>query len=174
MKLGVKQIAQIAYQVDRAIQANATVPVVVAPWDLNKTAQPTWQRYVNNWLRRGASPGLDSGAARDDAFAAILGVLAPRLMPGAVHGKVASFTVAPTNDTLSVSTDATQQITISAQVDGFGVTVTTEQYTYTTSDATKATVSATGLITAIAAGAATITVTSSLGVQRTVTLTINA
>lgn len=61
--------------------------------------------------------------------------------------------------TVTLDADATQQITnVFAPVDASNQAVT-----YSTSDATKATVSASGLITAVATGSATITVTAADG-----------
>lgn len=64
---------------------------------------------------------------------------------------VASVTVAPTTKSLVVA--ATQQLTPTV----LPANATNKAVTYTSSDATKATVSASGLITAVAAGTATIT-----------------
>lgn len=65
---------------------------------------------------------------------------------------VASVSVAPT--TASKTVGQTQQLTPTVLPAG----AINKKVTYTTSDATKATVSATGLVTAVAVGTATITV----------------
>src|ERR1019366_4674280 len=70
---------------------------------------------------------------------------------------VASLTVTPTTASLAIG--ATQQLTATT-LDANGNTLSGRAVTWGTSDATKATVSASGLVTAIAPGTATITATS--------------
>src|ERR1051325_5696522 len=70
---------------------------------------------------------------------------------------VASVVVTPSSASLAVG--ATQQLTATT-LDASGATLTGRTVTWTTSDGTKATVSSTGLVTAVAAGSATITATS--------------
>lgn len=70
---------------------------------------------------------------------------------------VASVTVAPSAPSLVVG--GTQQLTATT-LDATGATLTGRTIAWTTSDATKATVSSTGLVTAVAGGTATITATS--------------
>jgi uncharacterized protein YjdB len=67
---------------------------------------------------------------------------------------IASITVAPVNDTVVVS--QTLQLTGVAK-DAQGAVLQGRQLTWTSSDATKATVSSTGLVTGVASGAVTIT-----------------
>jgi uncharacterized protein YjdB len=67
---------------------------------------------------------------------------------------IASITVAPVNDTVVVS--QTLQLTGVAK-DAQGATLPGRQLAWTSSDATKATVSSTGLVTGVAPGAVTIT-----------------
>lgn len=84
-----------------------------------------------------------------------------------------SITVSPTTTTKAAG--ATQQITVSGVYpDGVTEAVVTgdARATFTTSDATKATVSATGLITAVATGSATITA-SYQGRTATVAVTVS-
>lgn len=166
--------ARIAYGVDRAVQANATSPVLVKAWELNVAAHQTWLRYVTNWQQKGTSPALDTGGIRDDSFAAVMSVLSPRYTAGFVHGKTASFTVAATRTTIDISNVETSQLSESAIVDAFGDAVSSETFTYASSDITKATVSGTGLVTPVAAGAVTIHVTASSGVLVDKALTIQA
>ncbi len=70
---------------------------------------------------------------------------------------VATVTVAPASP--SVVVGGTQQLTATLK-DASGNTLTDRTVSWTTSDATKATVSSTGLVTAVAVGSATITATS--------------
>ena len=70
---------------------------------------------------------------------------------------VASVTVSPAAP--SVVVGGTQQLTATT-LDATGATLTGRTITWTTSDATKATVNSTGLVTAVAGGTATITATS--------------
>src|ERR1019366_157479 len=70
---------------------------------------------------------------------------------------VASLTVTPTIASLAIG--ATQQLT-AATLDANGNTLSGRTVTWGTSDATKATVNASGLVTAVAPGTATITATS--------------
>lgn len=69
--------------------------------------------------------------------------------------------IAITPSTVSIAVSATQQLTVtSTQVDGGTANVAGNASTlYTSSDPTKATVSATGLVTGVAAGTTTITAT---------------
>ncbi|MBI1810251.1 MAG: Ig-like domain-containing protein, partial [Gemmatimonadetes bacterium] len=76
---------------------------------------------------------------------------APKVAP------VASITVTPT--TAVVEVHGTQQLT-DVEKDSAGTVLTGRTVTWTTSDSTKATVSASGLVTAIATGSASITATS--------------
>jgi hypothetical protein len=70
------------------------------------------------------------------------------------------------DDTLTVAQES--QITTTFDP----VTTTDKRLTYATSDATKATVSASGLVTGVAAGAATITITSSADTRLTDTVDV--
>src|ERR1035437_8713396 len=70
---------------------------------------------------------------------------------------VATVTAAPSSQSLFVG--GTQQLTATT-LDATGATLTGRTITWTTSDATKATVNSTGLVTAVAVGTATITATS--------------
>jgi len=83
---------------------------------------------------------------------------------------VASVTVAPSAPSLVVG--GTQQLTATT-LDANGATLTGRTITWTTSDATKATVSSTGLVTAAAVGTATITATSE-GKLGTAAVTVTA
>jgi hypothetical protein len=76
---------------------------------------------------------------------------------GADSIPVASVNVTPTTASLAVG--ATQQLTAST-LDASGNALTGRVVIWSTSDATKASVSSTGLVTAVAAGTATITATS--------------
>src|ERR1019366_8247288 len=82
---------------------------------------------------------------------------------------VATVTVTPTTATLVIG--ATQQLT-AATLDANGNTLSGRAVTWGTSDATKATVSASGLVTAVAPGTATITATSETKTG-TATITVN-
>lgn len=163
--------ARIAYGVDRAVQANADTPVAVKAWDSNTAVHVTWLQYVSAWQQSGTSPDLDSGGIRDDAFAAVMAVVSPRRLPGQVAGRTASFTLSPTTTTKAAA--ATQQLTVSAAADYNGDAVSSETYSYASSDTGVATVSATGLITAVATGTCTVTVTASSGVTRTCAVTVS-
>lgn len=79
--------------------------------------------------------------------------------------------IAVTPATASIAVAATQQLTVTpTPADASNVAVT-----YATSDATKATVSASGLVTGVAAGSATITITSDDGgYTDTVAITVTA
>lgn len=80
-----------------------------------------------------------------------------------------AFTVTPTTTTKAPA--ATQQITIASVTP---VNAMDQVFTYSSSDTAKATVNASGLITAVATGAATITVTHlKTGIKRTVAVTIS-
>lgn len=82
--------------------------------------------------------------------------------------EVATVTVAPT--TASVVVGATQQLTPTVEpADAWDDSVT-----YESSDEAKATVSATGLVTGVAAGSATITVKSKNGKEATSEITVTA
>src|ERR1019366_9009780 len=82
---------------------------------------------------------------------------------------VASLTVTPTIASLAIG--ATQQLTATT-LDANGNTLSGRGVTWGTSDATKATVSASGLVTAVAPGTATITATSETKRDRT-PITVN-
>src|ERR1019366_5200795 len=82
---------------------------------------------------------------------------------------VASLTVTPTIASLAIG--ATQQLT-AATLDANGNTLSGRTVTWGTSDATKATVNASGLVTAVAPGTATITATSETKTS-TATITVN-
>jgi uncharacterized protein YjdB len=87
-----------------------------------------------------------------------------------VLAPVASVTVTPPSASLLIG--ATQQLAATT-LDAGGSTLTGRTVTWTTSDAAKATVSSTGLVTAVAAGSATITATSE-GKSGTSTVTVTA
>lgn len=82
---------------------------------------------------------------------------------------VATVSVSPGTSTLTVGD--TQQLTATAKDSG-GTTISSATFSYSSSDASVATVSTTGLVTAVAAGTATITVTSS-GKTGTSAITVN-
>lgn len=83
------------------------------------------------------------------------------------YKKLTAISSTPATVTLAAAT--TQQITNAFTP----VDASNRDVTYSTSDATKATVSASGLITAVATGEATITVTGDGGVKDTVVVTIS-
>jgi hypothetical protein len=166
--------ARIAYGVDRAVQANAGSPTLVAAWDLNVAAHVTWLRYVTNWQQKGASPALDAGGIRDDSFAAVMAVVSPRRVPGQIAGRTVNFALDATTFTIDVSDASTHQITESGAVDFNGDAVSSEHYTYVSGTPAHATVSSTGLVSPVAAGTSVITVTSSSGVVKTATVTVTA
>lgn len=80
---------------------------------------------------------------------------------GAVPVKVDTITLAPA--TVSIAVAATQQLTPTV----LPAEATNKEVTWTTSDATKATVSSSGLVTGVAAGTATITATAKDGSGKT-------
>lgn len=104
--------------------------------------------------------------------AALLTVLKEAVVEARKWTQASSIDATPATVTLAAA--ATQQITTNATyADGTVVNVSTDyRVTYATSDATKATVSASGLITAVATGSATITVTFN-GRTDTVVVTIS-
>lgn len=65
------------------------------------------------------------------------------------------ISVTPATVTLDISNAETQQLTVATTPVGVA-----NQYTYVSSDPTKATVSSSGLITPVAAGSSTVTVTA--------------
>jgi uncharacterized protein YjdB len=80
-----------------------------------------------------------------------------------------AFTVTPTTTTKAPA--ATQQITIASVTP---VNALDQAFTYSSSNTAKATVNASGLITAVATGSATITVTHpKTGIKRTVAVTVS-
>lgn len=81
---------------------------------------------------------------------------------------VTSISTEPATKTLDLSSEPTVQAVTTFTPAG----ATNKGLTYTTSDATKATVSATGLITAVAVGNATITVTSVADPSKTDTVVV--
>lgn len=83
--------------------------------------------------------------------------VAVEVFAGAVPVKVATITLAPS--TVSIAVAATQQLTPTV----LPADAANKVVTWTTSDATKATVSGTGLVTGVAAGTATITTTATDG-----------
>ena len=85
--------------------------------------------------------------------------------------EVASVTVAPASATLNVS--ATQQLTATAQ-DAGGQTVPGTAFTWASSAPAVASVSGTGLVTALAAGDATISATAANGVAGSAAVHVNA
>ena len=89
--------------------------------------------------------------------------------------RAASISALPATTTLDISDEDTEQIEVTATYeDGETADVTADsRTTYATSDATKATVSASGLITPVAAGSATITVTHQ-GRTDTIAVTVQA
>jgi DNA/RNA endonuclease G (NUC1) len=87
---------------------------------------------------------------------------------GPTVGAIASVTVAPTTATVQIG--ATQALTATAK-DANQLTVTTATFTWASSDETVATVSATGVVTAVAPGSATITA-SSVGFNGTAVITV--
>ncbi len=87
---------------------------------------------------------------------------------------VASIAVTPATVTLDVSDAETQQLTTIATFTGAGGTEdVTNSASYVSSDPTKATVSSTGLITAVAAGSTTVTATYA-GQSDTCAVTVEA
>ena len=83
----------------------------------------------------------------------------------------ATVTVTPANPTLT-AIGATQQLTATAR-DASGNALSGVSYTWSSSDATVATVSTTGLVTAVANGTATIAATAPGGAAATATLTVS-
>ncbi|HKI75421.1 MAG TPA: Ig-like domain-containing protein [Pseudomonadales bacterium] len=83
---------------------------------------------------------------------------------------VATVTLSPSAVTLTAGN--TQQLTATAK-DASNATISGATFTYASSDTTVATVDSSGLVTAVAAGTATITATSG-GVDGTATITVNA
>ena len=80
-----------------------------------------------------------------------------------------AFTVSPTTTTKAPA--ATQQITIASVTP---VNALDQRFTYESSNTAKATVNASGLITAVATGSATITVThTKTGIKRTIAVTVS-
>lgn len=106
---------------------------------------------VSTFAKRG--PGYSPGAL------ALQGVLEDAVDAIRTYTRAASISATPATTTKAAA--GTQQITTTATyADGVTEDVSADtRVTYATSDATKATVSATGLITAVATGSATITVT---------------
>lgn len=175
MKLGVLELAELAYNADRAVQANLVAPTAVKEWRLALAAKETWKQNVRNYLFRGTVPTLGADATRIAVFKAVLAFSKHSTLPGQVAGKTASFTAAAVNLVLDLSSDATEQINITLAADANGDTVSSETYTYSSNLPLSASVSASGLVTGlIAAAAVIITVTSSSGVQRTVTFSVQA
>lgn len=95
----------------------------------------------------------DAAAAAKDAAA----VAHAADLQDATHASttLTGISVTPATVTLDISNGETQQLTVTETPTGAH-----NGYTYSSSDATKATVSSTGLITPVAAGSATITVTA--------------
>lgn len=84
-----------------------------------------------------------------------------------------SIVATPATDTIDASDGETQQLTVIANyADGYAPNVTAAA-TYVSSDPTKATVSSAGLVTAVAAGETTVTV-SFEGEEDTCVFTVNA
>jgi uncharacterized protein YjdB len=161
------QIAKALYNSDRALAGSG------AEWSLISNAlRATWNRYVVVYKSSngnvtpgsgGAIPTLGT-ATRNANFVTLIKAFLPQRFPGRVPGQVSSFTLTPASVTKAAL--ATQQLTFSLEVDANGDAVTGQQYDFTTSDATKGTVNATGLITAVATGTATITAIPRNALQR--------
>lgn len=94
------------------------------------------------------------------------GLAYPGVLPSGFPGTesqtdkpVESIAVDPTTATLSLAGTTTQQLAVTATRDDGSTDDVSATATYSSSDETKATVDATGLVTAVAAGNATITAT---------------
>lgn len=172
MLISIRLAARLAYGVDRAIQANAQAPVAVVSWEAATAAvKTTWKGYVSAFMSGGAVPALAADATRIAAFNAVMASAKYTVPAGKIHNKTVSFTLSPSTTTKAAM--ATQQLTVSAALDAYGDAISGEKYTYVSSDITKATVDAAGLITAVATGSATITATSSSGIAHTCVVTIS-
>lgn len=106
------------------------------------------------------------GFCQDDATLTEIDFIRVRMRTTLATPAVDSVTVTP--DTASIAVDDTVQLTATVSPSGADQTVA-----WTTSDATKATVSATGLVTGVAAGSATITATAG-GKTDTAVITVTA
>lgn len=129
-------------------------------WSSSNTAQATLNA---NGLVTAVSPGTPTITATSEGktgTSSITVTLAP----------VATVTVTPATASLAIG--ATQQL-VAALKDVNGVVLNGRVVTWATSDQTKATVSSIGLVTAVAAGTATITATSE-GKSGTALITVNA
>jgi hypothetical protein len=164
--------ARLAYGVDRAVQANLAVPATVVAWELATDAtKVTWLRYITVYNEAGTVPTLGSDVHRTSAFSALMRVLIPAILPGNVLGRVKTYAVSPTTTTKAVA--GTQQLTITTPLDADG-NAATGTYTYASSNTNKATVNASGLITAVQSGSATVTVTEvNSGVTHTCVVTVS-
>jgi DNA/RNA endonuclease G (NUC1) len=127
------------------------------------------------WGARTANLSSTTAALRNDNGCAVTGVAAADFSIGAPSprssataavvctvsgpqvGPIASVTVTPA--TANVAMSASQQLVATAR-DANGATVSAATYTWSTSDATIASVSTTGLVTGVTPGTATITATS--------------
>lgn len=109
---------------------------------------------AERYLRRMGSTSTGA-VARITALQAFVDAMQDKL--DQLNDRPVSIAITPS--TVSIAAAATQQLTVTAtQVDGGTANVAASASTlYTSSDPTKATVSATGLVTGVAAGTTTIT-----------------
>ncbi len=114
-------------------------------------------------LVTGVSPGTATVVAIDSLSGHAASTTVTVVVP------VAAVTVSPPTSTLAIG--GTQQLTASA-VDAAGLPLTGRPVTWSSSNATVATVSAQGLVTAVAAGTATVTATVE-GRMATAAITVN-
>lgn len=118
-------------------------------------------------IKEGASPNVVTGLTGSTKYNLKISAVengdesvkvdVPEFTTQAPTVAVTGVTIAP--KTASINVGATQQLTPTVAPSNS----TNKAVTYTTSDATKATVSASGLVTGVAVGSATITVTTADG-----------
>lgn len=85
---------------------------------------------------------------------------------------VATLSVVDAELDIGVGADLTEQIVFTATSNFGGANLTASEFTFTTSDALVATVDATGLITAVGVGSATITGTTVNGLSSDIAITV--
>lgn len=166
--------AKLAYECDRAVQATLDAPSLVKQWNLAQAAHETWIKYVSDYMQRGTIPTLNSEPDRVAVFTNLMQVIRPGVSPGKRAGATYTFDAAIDDSTLDISDMETGQITNTNTLDYNGDAVSGETFTYASSDETKATVSASGVVTPVGAGSVTITVTASSGATDTVAVTVQA
>ena len=157
---GTVQIGQTAVaSVAGLDQHGASIFVGTISWS---TADPAVATVDANGLVRGLGPGQTQVIANAGGKQA-------QTLVTVIPAPVASVTVAPPSATLVVG--ANQQLTPTT-LDGSGNVLTGRVVTWVTSDQTRATVSSTGMVAAVAAGSVTITATSE-GKSGTSQITVN-